>query len=87
MLEFDPIKRPSFTQLEQKIPKLFNQAAVGNSLRLSTLKPQASKFIDSDVSSLRGSRAGSVYSSRSSQSAGRVFASSIKPSKPEDEDI
>jgi hypothetical protein len=84
MLEFDPLKRPSFTQLEQKIPKLFSQAAVGNSLRLSTLKPEASRFIDNDVSSLKGSRSGSVYSSRSSQSAGRVFASSIKPIKPED---
>ena len=82
MLDFDPLKRPSFTQLEQKIPKLFSQAAVGNSLRLSTLKPSASRFIDNDISSLKGSRAGSVYSSRSSQSAGRVFASNIKPIKP-----
>ncbi len=88
MLQFDPLKRPTFVQLEAAIPNYFRQSGVGgSSLRLSVVKKDDSRFIENDNKSLRNSRVGSVYSSRSSQSAGRVFASSIIISKPEDEDF
>jgi hypothetical protein len=87
MLQFDHKKRPTFVELEASIPNVFRQSAVGNaSLRLSVVKKDDSKFIENDSKSLRNSRVGSVYSSRSSQSANRVFASSIVIQKPEEEE-
>lgn len=87
MLQFDPTKRPTFAELEASIPNVFRQSAVGNaSLRLSVVKKEESKFLENDNKSLRNSRVGSVYSSRSSQSANRVFASSIVIPKPEEEE-
>jgi hypothetical protein len=86
MLQFDPLKRPSFVQLEAAIPNVFRQSAVGSgTLRLSVVHKDGSRFIENDSKSLRNSRVGSVYSSRSSQSGSRVFASSIVLQKPEDE--
>lgn len=88
MLEFDCSKRPSFAALESRIPNMFRQSAVGgSSLRLSIVKKEDSSFLENDTKSLRNSRVGSVYSSRSSQSANRVFASSIQVTRPEDEEL
>lgn len=88
MLEFDCAKRPSFVALEARIPSVFGQSAVGGSaLRLSVVRREESGFLENDAKSLRNSRAGSVYSSRSSQSAGRVFASSIQAVRAEEEEL
>lgn len=87
MLQFDPVKRPTFAELEARIPNVFRQSAVGNaSLRLSVIKKEDFRYIENDNKSLRNSRAGSVYSSRSSQSANRVFTSNIVIPKPEEEE-
>lgn len=67
---------------------MFRQSAVGgSSLRLSIVKKDDSSFLENDTKSLRNSRVGSVYSSRSSQSANRIFASTIQVTKPEDEEL
>lgn len=88
MLEFDSTKRPSFSTLLSRIPNMFRQSAVGgSSLRLSIVKKDDSNFLENDTKSLRNSRVGSVYSSRSSQSANRIFASTIQVVKPEDEEL
>ena len=46
MLEFDPLKRPTFTELEVVIAKPLSQSEIfGPTLRLSTVKEENSKYM------------------------------------------
>jgi hypothetical protein len=76
MLEVDPTRRPNFTELLGKIPTIFAQNLGGNSLRLSVVRDENSRYVRNDNKSLRSSR---------SNSSNRLFASSIQVPKPEDE--
>ena len=86
MLEVDPTRRPNFTELLGKIPTIFAQNLGGNSLRLSVVRDENSRYVHNDNKSLRSSRSShkSMSSSRSN-SSNRLFASSIQVPKPEDE--
>lgn len=65
---------------------MFSQSGTSNNgILLSVVKNEDSNIIVNDNRSLRSSRGGSVYSSRIS-SQNRVFTSSIKPAKPEEEE-